>query len=114
MPIETEQRDELAAKLRSWATGYKPEKAAVDFMLDSGDLFWDTAGICLRYDDIRQGRPYIEWDNITEESLGGLSSGTKSMYRLALSMRRGEISDAFWRLDPTRQKAFIHALARHH
>lgn len=108
-----QKSEKIAAELTEWAAGYKPEKAAVEFLLNSDDLFWDTAGYCLRTDGRNDGKAWIDWDALTDERIGGASGGTYSMYKLALSIRKGEIDSYFWRLDGSRQKAFIEALIHH-
>lgn len=109
MPLDYD-REDLAERLRAWAKGLYNYMAAVDFLIESGMRL--PVGYIPNY---REGQPWIEFETLKQDLEAGrlsiLSSGEWATLKLACSLARGELDDTFWRLDPTRQQAFIKALS---
>lgn len=83
------------------------EKAAAQFLAGCEGILW------LGHPWLERDGEYvwIDWDRVLDGTVD-LSGGTVAAWRIARSIVRGDMGEA-WRLDPSRRRALMLALATH-
>jgi hypothetical protein len=100
-------QEQFASGLRDWASGSLPHQAAAEFLI-AAELPFDNQWLFKT--DGRMVWP--NWDEVESYLIGGEpSGGERAIWALVISMVKGELYKHYWTLDPTRQGAFVFALA---
>lgn len=80
-----------AEDLRAWAEGDYPSEAAVELLIRAlHGRFAQPGNPWIITDD---GRCWVDWDAINDDTTAGLSSGEKSLLRIAASIGGGRPVD---------------------
>lgn len=106
----TDQPD-VAALLRAHSRGFLPAMAATEFLIATG-MVGRAVWLGLVKVEKDAGGPYTAHlsDGADWDAVANLSGGEYATLKLAESMAHGELSEWFWRMDPTRKQAFTDAL----